>query len=74
MSYHQITLVSEFCLQELKIERVAQEVHEGLRFAHRPSAAASKGQGQWLPDLSRLSGGERTLVSLALILAVGNTL
>ncbi|KAL3152957.1 hypothetical protein ABBQ38_011987 [Trebouxia sp. C0009 RCD-2024] len=54
---------------ELKIERVAQEVHEGLRFAHRPSAAASKGQGQWLPDLSRLSGGERTLVSLALILA-----
>ena len=63
--------VSKCCLQELKVERIAQEVHEGLHFLHRPSLAASKGQAmEWLSDLSRLSGGERTLVSLALILAV----
>ena len=50
---------------------MAQQVHEGLRFLHRASAAASKGQSmEWLSDLSRLSGGERTLVSLAMILAV----
>lgn len=46
-------------------------MHEGLCFLHRPLLAANKGQSMdWLSDLSRLSGGERTLVSLALILAV----
>lgn len=58
-------------MQELKIDRVAREVHEGLQFRHRPSVAASKDPSRkWQSDLGRLSGGERTLVSLALILAV----
>ena len=58
-------------LQDLKVEREAREVHEGLHFMHRPSAAASKDPSNaWQTDLGRLSGGERTLVSLALILAV----
>ena len=59
------------CMQELKIDRVAREVHEGLLFMHRPSVAASKHSSmRWQSDLGRLSGGERTLVSMALILAV----
>lgn len=51
-------------MQELRAERVAQEVHQGLQFMN------SDKMGGWHSDLGRLSGGERTLVSLALILAV----
>ncbi|KAL0033641.1 hypothetical protein WJX79_009327 [Trebouxia sp. C0005] len=51
---------------ELRTERVAQKVHQGLQFMYRSN---SDKMGGWHCDLSRLSGGERTLVSLALILA-----
>ncbi|KAL0051989.1 hypothetical protein WJX82_005987 [Trebouxia sp. C0006] len=51
---------------ELRTERVAQEVHQGLQFMYRSN---SDKMGGWQSDLGRLSGGERTLVSLALILA-----
>lgn len=54
-------------MQELRIERVTQEVHQGLQFMYRSN---SDKMGDWHSDLGRLSGGERTLVSLALILAV----
>lgn len=54
-------------MQELRIERVAQEVQQGLQFMYR---SRSDKMGEWHSDLGRLSGGERTLVSLALILAV----
>ena len=54
-------------MQELRIQRVAQEVHQGLQFMYR---STSDNMGGWHSDLGRLSGGERTLVSLALILAV----
>ncbi len=54
-------------MQELRIERVAQNVHQGLQFMCRSN---SDKMGGWHFDLGRLSGGERTLVSLALILAV----
>ena len=54
-------------MQELRIERVAQNVHQGLQFKYRSN---SDKMGKWHSDLGRLSGGERTLVSLALILAV----
>ena len=57
-------------VQELKVVRISKEVHDGLQFLYR-SRAASKGQKPvWHSDLGRLSGGERTLVSLALILAI----
>ncbi|DBB18125.1 TPA: hypothetical protein ACH3X3_003102 [Trebouxia sp. C0006] len=52
--------------RELRTERVAQEVHQGLQFMYRSN---SDKMGGWQSDLGRLSGGERTLVSLALILA-----
>ncbi|DBA87444.1 TPA: hypothetical protein ACH3X1_004485 [Trebouxia sp. C0004] len=51
---------------ELKVERVAQQVHQGLQFMYRSTSDKMAG---WRCDLGRLSGGERTLVSLALILA-----
>ena len=54
-------------MQEVRVERVAKEVHEGLHFIYRFSGPDSQ---DWQFDLGRLSGGERTLVSLALILAV----
>ncbi len=54
-------------MQELRTERVAQEVHQGLQVMYRSN---SDKMGGWQSDLGRLSGGERTLVSLALILAV----
>jgi len=54
-------------MQELRIERVAQEVHQGLQFMYRSNSGK---MGEWHCNLGRLSGGERTLVSLALILAV----
>ena len=54
-------------MQELKVDRVAQEVHQGLQFMYRSN---SDKMGDWHSDLVRLSGGERTLVSLALILGV----
>ncbi len=54
-------------MQGLRINRVAQKVHQGLQFMYRSN---SDKMGGWHSDLSRLSGGERTLVSLALILAV----
>ncbi len=54
-------------MQELKIERVAQEVHQGLQFMYRSNSDKTS---DWHSDLGRLSGAERTLVSLALILAV----
>ena len=57
-------------VQELKIARTAKEVHEGLQFLYRSRAASNGQKPVWHSDLGRLSGGERTLVSLALILAV----
>ena len=54
-------------MQELRIEKVALEVHQGLQFMYR---SRSDNNGDWHCNLGRLSGGERTLVSLALILAV----
>ena len=54
-------------MQELIIEKVALEVHQGLQFMYR---SQSDNNGDWHCNLGRLSGGERTLMSLALILAV----
>lgn len=42
-------------------------MHEGLQFMFRFSSSDNQ---DWQSDLGLLSGGERTLVSLALILAV----
>lgn len=61
------------CVQEISIARVGSKVHEGLCFRYRSAAAGGGepvGERGWHTSLGRLSGGERTLVSLALILAV----
>ena len=57
----------------MRIARVGAKVHEGLCFWFRSAASAAAGQQQWYNSLGRLSGGERTLVCLALILAVSPT-
>ena len=58
-------------LQEVRVQRVAQKVHEGLQLQYEVSRPSAEGPTKgWQSDLGRLSGGERTLVSLALILAV----
>lgn len=56
-------------LQDLKIERVASEVHEGLQFMHKRSAAANQDPSMdWQSDQAGQVGC--TLISLALTLVV----
>lgn len=54
----------------MRIGRVGTKVHEGLSFWFRSASSGEAGQQAWHSSLGRLSGGERTLVCLALILAV----
>ena len=55
-------------LQEVRVQRLANKVHEGLQLQYQVSRPSAEDPGKgWRSDLGRLSG---TLVSLAFILAV----
>jgi len=60
---------------EFDLVRVGRQAHEGLRITFRQAAGTgasrhnSRGEEPWRSDLAALSGGQRTLVSLALLLS-----
>ncbi|KAK9812833.1 hypothetical protein WJX72_004444 [[Myrmecia] bisecta] len=59
---------------DIGIARIGQAVHEGVQLRFRPSAGGDSACGgregaSWTHDMGQLSGGQRTLLSLALILS-----
>ncbi|GBF98926.1 hypothetical protein Rsub_11718 [Raphidocelis subcapitata] len=52
---------------ELSLARVGAAAHEGLQIRYRPARSAP--DAPWQTELGGLSGGQRTLVSLAALLA-----
>ncbi|WIA31126.1 hypothetical protein OEZ86_001147 [Tetradesmus obliquus] len=69
---------------QLQLARTGQQAHEGLQFRFRrledagsgsaAAAAADEGRdSQWITSLGQLSGGQQTLVSLAMLLAVARS-
>lgn len=52
-------------MQDLRIHKVGAVVAEGVRIEF-----LRNGQSEWSTSLGQLSGGQRTLASLCLILAV----
>ena len=72
-------------LQELRLKKQGGKMHDGVQIEvrlQRPvgpdnqqqqEADAGSGVTGWSAELGKLSGGQRTLLSLATILAVSNT-
>ena len=71
-------------LQELRLRKQGSKMHDGVQIEVRLQGAAGPGRRQhqeadtgsgvpsWSAELGKLSGGQRTLLSLAVILAVSS--
>ena len=71
-------------VQELRLRKQGSKMHDGVQIEVRLTGAVGPGRRQqqeadtgsgvtgWSAELGKLSGGQRTLLSLATILAVSN--